>query len=158
MCPFLSRFKRNMLDDLCMLFGALHGKGVISPKTKDDLLIWLGFLLDKDVWLPILLEPCGPPIAHKTFISDAAGLSIDGVFSFRPGVASVGFSESGKILMAFRLPRPKKMIMTECDSKGQIHLSRNGGLVASFSVGSGFSPESACGLNRGQYCLCLWLG
>ena len=63
-------------------------------------------------------ETCGPPIAHKTFISDAAGLSIDGVFSFRPGVASVGFSESGKILMAFRLPWPKKMIMTECDSKG----------------------------------------
>ena len=57
MCPFLSGFKRNMLDDLCMLHGALHGKGVISPKTKDDLLIWLGFLLDKDVWLPILLEP-----------------------------------------------------------------------------------------------------
>ena len=72
MCPFLSGFKRNMLDDLCMLHGALHGKGVISPKTKDDLLIWLGFLLDKDVWLPIPLEPCGPPIAHKTFISDAA--------------------------------------------------------------------------------------
>ena len=33
-------------------------------------------------------------------------------------MASVGFSESRKILMAFRLPWPKKMIMSLCDSKG----------------------------------------
>ena len=57
MCPFLSGFKRNMLDDLCVLHGASYGKGVISPNTKADLLIWLGFLLDKDIWLPIPSEP-----------------------------------------------------------------------------------------------------
>lgn len=95
MCPFLTGFKRNMLDDLCMLHGTSNGRGVIGQNTKADLLIWLGFLLDKDVWLPIPSEPCGPPIAHKMFILDAAGLSVDGVFGF-PGVASVGFSESRK--------------------------------------------------------------
>ena len=49
--------QRNMLDDLCVLHGASHGKGVISPNTKADLLIWLGFLLDIDIWLPIPSEP-----------------------------------------------------------------------------------------------------
>ena len=53
-------------------------------------------------------ETCGPPIAHKTFISDAAGLSIDGVFSFRPGVASVGFSESGKNFDGIQTPMAKE--------------------------------------------------
>ena len=99
MCPYLSGFKRNMLDDLRMLHSSASGKGVISANTKADLYVWLGTLLESDVWLPIPTEPCGPPIAHKTFISDAAGLrlSTDEKFSHRPGVASVGFSESGLI-------------------------------------------------------------
>ena len=65
-----------MLDDLRMLHSSASGKGVISANTKADLYVWLGTLLDSDVWLPIPNEPCGPPIAHKTFISDAASLRL----------------------------------------------------------------------------------
>ena len=103
MCPFLSGFKRPILDDLCNLHEKSPVKQKISSDSKRDLLVWAGALIKPNMWLPIPREPCAPPISFKSFISDAAGLSAEGDWSSGPGVASVGFDEKGHYLMAVHI-------------------------------------------------------
>ena len=81
-------------------------------------MIWLGFLTDKNPWLPIPPEPVNPTCSYKSFISDAAGLSIDGDYSCGPGVASVGFNENGEIMFAQSISWFHNMIVHKRDSKG----------------------------------------
>jgi hypothetical protein len=118
MCPFLSGFKRPILDDLCKLHENVPKKMKISADSKKDLLVWAGALMKPNAWLPIPREPCHPPISFKTFISDAAGLSKDGDWHSKPGVASIGLDESGKFIMAVNITWPSEMIRNSCDSKG----------------------------------------
>ena len=91
---------------------------MISEQSKKDLMVWLGFLLDSELSLPIPKEPSGPTAAYKYFISDAAGQAVDCVVKTGPGVASVGFDEKGEFIFAQRLLWPEDMISLKTDSKG----------------------------------------
>jgi hypothetical protein len=97
MCPFLNGFKRALNDDL----GRLQREGgmrTLSTHSKRDLMVWVGFLQDKDQWFPICPRPTGPPVNRKEFASDAAG----GCCTSRDkiGCGNVGFLENGEIFFA----------------------------------------------------------
>ena len=116
MCPFLNGFRRNLND--CLSAGAINDCIFVTSNAKNDLLIWAGFLLDTVGENSIPSCPTEPTIVHKSFTSDAAGYaSDDGVD--RPGVASIGFDEEGKIIFAFQKLWAKKMISGLKDNKGK---------------------------------------
>ena len=72
----------------------------LTSEIHSDLKVWAGFLLDGNEWLPIPSEPSFPPIIHKEFTSDAAGLSdIKG----DSGVAAIGVDEEGILIFAARV-------------------------------------------------------
>jgi len=116
MCPFLNGFKRPLLDDLCCLTAGK--KCGLSPQSKKDLLVWVGLLAKENYWLPIPPEPSNPPAARKTFFSDAAGLSKDGDSEAGPGVACIGFGETGRFIFAIRHSWDSDMIRNLRDEKG----------------------------------------
>ena len=118
MCPFLNGFKRSILDDLSLLHELVDRPIKLSFQSIQDLNVWLGFLLDPNAWHPIAPEHASPTISFKSFISDAAGLSVDGNFNTGPGVASVGFSENGSFCFAQQMFWPENMIVLKKDEKG----------------------------------------
>ena len=118
MCTFLNGFKRNILDDLSILHENGGNPIHLSTDSANDLMIWLGFLMDPNVWHTISPEPVGPTISFKYFISDAAGLSSEGKFCSGPGVASVGFNENGNFIFAQQMYWPEFMIVHKKDEKG----------------------------------------
>ena len=99
MCPLLSLFKRNLNVCLGFALRAQIDTVRISADAKSDLQTWAGFLLDENHWFPIPIQPCPPPITHKTLFSDAAGISNK---LFDSGVASVGLNEDLDTLLAAR--------------------------------------------------------
>ncbi len=116
MCPILSLFKRNL--NICLGHALRANSDVVrvSPDAKSDLRVWAGFLLDENHWFPIPIQPCSPPINHKTLFSDAAGISNK---IFDSGVASVGLDENSEILFATRFvwsPNMLRSIHPENDS------------------------------------------
>lgn len=114
MCTFLKGFKRSLNDDL----GLAQRTGcaiTLSERSKKDLMIWVGFLHDKNPWNPISPRPSGPPVFRKEFSSDSAGGS---TFNGRIGCGSVGFSESGEIIFAAQLFWPENGLIIKLDQKG----------------------------------------
>jgi len=115
MCPFLNGFKRSLNDDL----GKMQRLGCgtkISMQSRKDLLIWAGFLQDKQKWNKICPRPAGPPVNRKELSSDAAGGSDTrkGLF----GCGNVGFAENGTIIFASQLFWPKNGLILKKDRKG----------------------------------------
>ncbi len=112
----MSMFKRNL--NVC-LGDALRGNSEsvrITPCALNDLKIWAGHLLDPDQWLPIPIQPSSPPIHHKVFVSDAAGISSKW---FDSGVASIGFNEDSEMLFATQfLWSPKMLLSPHPDNAG----------------------------------------
>ena len=116
MCPFLNGFRRNLND--CLSAGALNDCIVVSSNAKRDLLVWAGFLLDPVCENNIPSCPSDPTAVHKSFTSDAAGYASE-CGTNRPGVASIGFDEDGKIIFAFQKLWNEKMISGLKDNKGK---------------------------------------
>ena len=116
MCPFLNGFRRNLNN--CLSAGAINEFITVSSNAKRDLLVWAGFLLDPTCENNIPSCPSNPTISHKTFTSDAAGYASDCDVG-RPGVASIGFDEEGKIIFAFQKLWNKEMISGLKDNKGK---------------------------------------
>jgi len=103
MAPFLNGFRRNLFNDLAYSVAKDLPNVRLSDPAKNDLKIWVGFILDSSAGHPIPSRPCSPPVFCKTFYSDAAGRA-DGSFAKdKVGVASVGFSEDGVINHAKRI-------------------------------------------------------
>ena len=118
MCPFLSAFKRSILDDMCRFVDENIVSISLSSQSKKDLLIWVGMLTDPDCWLPIPHEPCAPTIFHKEFFSDAAGCALDDKVSSGPGAACIGFDEDGCFCFAKRISWDRDMISLGVDNAG----------------------------------------
>jgi hypothetical protein len=64
MCPFLNGFKRPLNDSLGFLQTG-DKDTALSNQAKKDLLVWAGFLTDKEKWNPICHRPSAPPPLQK---------------------------------------------------------------------------------------------
>ncbi len=119
MCTFLKAFRKPLLD--CLSDAQLNNAGLVrvSAQAKKDLLIWAGMLLSSHK-LPIPEEPCQrPTLSHKVFTSDAAGWADNNEDNGRPGVATVGLDEEGRILLAYRYTWNERMIKEMKDEDGK---------------------------------------
>jgi hypothetical protein len=91
---------------------------VVSADAKNDLLVWYGFLTSPHKWLPIEENRLTPPIWHKEFVSDAAGLCESADLRTGPGCGNVGFKEDGRIIFAHQMIWPAEFISSAIDEKG----------------------------------------
>jgi hypothetical protein len=115
MCPFLNGFKRPLNDVL----GELQNSSsmvCLDVQTKKDLLVWAGFLSDKETWNPIAHRPSAPPLYRKEFTSDAAGAG--SVTGGEVGCGNVGFNEKGELFFATQLFWDSATFLTKTDEKG----------------------------------------
>ena len=119
MCPFLNGFKRNMFDDLGYALRHNHPLVRLSAESRRDLLVWTGFLMDTVGRFPIPSPPCHPPLFHKQFTSDAAGCADSNTSHDTPGCASIGLSEDGEVVFAFRIWWKKAFITERLDREGK---------------------------------------
>jgi len=119
MSPFLTVFKKPLLEDLaCLLLSESGTKINISEQSKSDLGVWAAMLMDGDKWQELPWPKCGPTRYHKSVYSDAAGLSEGESNEKLAGVAWVAFSEEGEYIGAQRLTWPKEFIESRKDGKG----------------------------------------
>jgi hypothetical protein len=115
MCPFLSGFKRSLNDDLGFMQRTFQGKP-LSEQSKKDLLIWAGFLQDKNKWHSICPRPAGPPVNRKELSSDASGGKNMTKGQF--GCGNIGFKEDGTIFFVSQLFWPENGLILKKDRKG----------------------------------------
>jgi len=88
MSPFLSIFKKPILEDLALHIRAGEStKRSISIQSKKDLSVWASMLQDKRSWHKIPWPKIQPTRYHKSVYSDAAGLADGEVNSNGVGVA-----------------------------------------------------------------------
>jgi len=117
MCPFLKNFKGPLNDMLGWLQRNPEMKCVPSDLVKNDLLVWSGFMLDKNEWKPISHMPCEVPISHFSFASDAAGMDMKRNVSEDVGVGCIGFDINGEVILTHQLFWPKSLAEKK-DEKG----------------------------------------
>jgi hypothetical protein len=101
MCPFLKVFKHNL--NACMSDCIMKGDCVLTDEALYELKVWANCIFDNVLSLPIPSRPSPPPVQHRCFISDAAGVSDLQNFSNNEGVGGVGFDEEGKIISAYQV-------------------------------------------------------
>jgi hypothetical protein len=101
MCPFMKLFKSEINKCVATIASDAPAATVVtvSQQAKKDLQIWAGYLNSDFKWLPICRELWTPPIWHKEFVSDAAGLTENAGTDTRPGCGNVGFREDGTIIL-----------------------------------------------------------
>ena len=113
MCPFMRGFKHPLNKMLAQLEKRNFEK--LSHEAWNDLKIWLNFLTDTDVWVPIAHKYCSPPIGCISFCSDAAGWAKNLKSDQNVGCGSIGFDYSGKIIFAHQLVWPSEIIKLATD-------------------------------------------
>jgi hypothetical protein len=120
MCSFMKVFKQpiNKCVSDIPSDAPPESEVVVSADAKRDLLIWYGFLTSAHKWLPIEEGRLTPPIWHKEFVSDAAGLCESADLRSGPGCGNVGFKEDGRIIFAHQLIWPTEFISSAVDEKG----------------------------------------
>jgi hypothetical protein len=115
MCPFMKCFKSNLNSCLSECYES--GSCTLSKQAKDDLFVWASCIIDNVNWFPIPVRPSLPPIQHRVFVSDAAGLPEGKKFTSNEGVGGIGFDEEGCIISAFQVIWQEKFI-NFIDNKG----------------------------------------
>jgi len=108
MCPFLRGFKGPLNTCLGWLQCNEGQSAVLSCQAKRDLLVWVGFLQDPEVWIPISPRPINPTLSRMEFTSDAAGFGADNDSNKQIGVGSIGLDEDGKIVFATQVFWPEE--------------------------------------------------
>ena len=117
MCNFLRGFMLPLYIDLSKL---LSGKNncTLSHQSRCDLNIWINFLIEGAVKIPICRKYYAPPLSYKSFSSDAAGCASPAGRSDKIGCGSVGFNRAGHIIFAYQLFWPSEVISYFKDSTG----------------------------------------
>jgi hypothetical protein len=89
MCSFMKVFKQPINKCVADIPSDAPPESdvVVSADAKRDLLVWYGFLTSAHKWLPIEEGRSTPPIWHKEFVSDAAGLCESADLRPDPGAA-----------------------------------------------------------------------
>ncbi len=120
MCPLMKIFRQPINMCLSEILSNADPKSVvnISQEAKNDLRVWAGFLTSEFKWLPIAKEQTAPPIWHKEFVSDAAGLADKADIWKKPGCGNVGFAEDGTVIFANQLLWDEEFITNAVDEKG----------------------------------------
>lgn len=116
MCPFLKIFSTCLNETLGWLQSNIGKTSSLTVQAKKDLMIWVGFLSDGDVWKPICPRPVFPPISHITMTSDAAGFTSQ--CNVNVGVGNIGMDENGIIVFASQIFWPNEM-KSAVDNKGK---------------------------------------
>jgi len=113
MCPFMKGFKHP----LNKILGQLETKKFekLSHEAWKDLTIWLNFLCDTDIWLPIAVRYSSPPIGCISFCSDAAGWAKNSKNTQEVGCGNIGFDFSGRIIFAHQLMWPSEVLKLATD-------------------------------------------
>ncbi len=119
MSPFMRGFRSCLYEDLSYSLVRNHALVRLSDQSKKDLLIWSKAISEEKGKLIIPRQPCGPPVYHKVFTSDAAGCADSMLLDLGQGAASVGLNEEGELCFAARLEWDKRMIKWEEDSNGK---------------------------------------
>jgi hypothetical protein len=120
MCSFMKLFKQPINKCVADIPSDAppESEVVVSADAKRDLLVWYGFLTSSHKWLPIEEGRSTPPIWHKEFVSDAAGLCESADLRTGPGCGNVGFKEDGRIIFAHQMIWPSEFISSAVDEKG----------------------------------------
>ena len=95
MCNFLRGFMFPLYINLSELLNVNSNECVLSPQSRKDLNIWINFLLEGALRIPICRR------YYKSFSSDAAGCSKPTKSGDLIGCGSVGFDRMGQIIFAF---------------------------------------------------------
>ena len=118
MCPFMKIFLTPLYFFLTEISVSPCMSCMLNQTVKSDLDVWVRFLTKKCKWLPICQMYYDPPLACKTFSSDAAG----GTFMPEKGVSlgcgNVGFDHMGLIIFAYQLFWPPGVLSFAFDKKG----------------------------------------
>jgi hypothetical protein len=117
MSPLLQSFKRPLNDCLAYLQVNENEHIHLSIQAQRDLGVWASFLLDTEKWNPIPPRPCGPPLSHKLFVSDAAGSNEHAYDINTKGVGCVGLDENGSVILIHQTIWPEGFLDKK-DGKG----------------------------------------
>ena len=110
-------FNHKLYTKLAILNNSVCSSEPLDKYCIRDLNTWLNFLCDKNEWLPIVPMYVAPPLAHKTFTSDAAGCTENLEYIDCIGCGNVGFNFEGKIIFAYQLFWPNSVIQSARDLK-----------------------------------------
>jgi hypothetical protein len=117
MCPFLKIFRHELNTELSKRIPEPLKLSNMSKAAKKELLVWTGFLMDENVWIPINPPAHHPPILTLIFTSDAAGLPHACCYKYNIGVASIGTDNSDNLIAASRIWWDKSFIRDKRDEK-----------------------------------------
>jgi hypothetical protein len=120
MCPLMKIFRQPINMCLSEILSDADPKSIIhiSQEAKKDLAVLAGFLTSEFKWLPIAEEQTAPPILHKEFVSDAAGLADTADIWKKPSCGNVAFAEEGTVIFANQLWWDEEFISKAIDEKG----------------------------------------
>jgi hypothetical protein len=144
MIPFLKCFKNPLNEMLAWLHLNPEKKIVPNDQCRKDILVWAGFVMDKNIWCPISPRPSYHPISCYSFTSDAAGFNEHSDSNSEVGFGVIGFNPDGEICMANQTFWPKEL-RSKLDKKGARFGSKTIlleiiGLLAPFML----MPEKIC--------------
>ncbi len=117
MCPFLKAFRFNMNRELARRIEDPLLRAALSKEAKADLMTHDYFLADT-TWCPIAREPIAAPVTAVCFVTDAAGLPANAVWSGNIGCGLVAFNSEGSMIHAAQHYWPKKFVSESKDSNG----------------------------------------
>jgi hypothetical protein len=109
MCPFLKTFKGELNRVLARGEKTPNRTLHLNHEAKNDLMVWIGFLMDAKEWRPISPRPCMPPLSVISFSSDAAGFNEYTARDTRIGCGTVGVNARGEICFAAQIFWPESM-------------------------------------------------
>jgi hypothetical protein len=117
--PFMQGFKFN----LNKILGQLQNNKCVrlSDEARNDLYVWCNFLLDSEVWHPIVLPHFYPPLAYDCFVSDAAGCNEFSSKQYRIGCGNIGQNSDGDIIFVSQLLWPREILQTKRDPEGKLY-------------------------------------
>lgn len=118
MCPFICLFKRNILDLLHSAEESDSNAVFVTSAAKDDLYVWWAVISAAVKGLPIASEMSAPTLRHKTFTSDAAGMSSNSRKIGKVGAGCIGLDEMGRLCLATQIWWNSQTLDTCLDEKG----------------------------------------
>jgi hypothetical protein len=118
----LSLFMQGFKFNLNKVLGQLQRGDAVSLSTaaRHDLYVWANFLLDGDGWHTLCTPHFSPPLAHDTYVSDAAGCSQSHDMRELLGCGNVGINWDEEIFFMSQLFWPAGILQHFRDGEGKL--------------------------------------
>jgi len=117
MTPFMKMFKGPLNEILGWLQKNPDSECMPKEQAKADILVWVGFICDKEKWHPIAHRPISPPLSRFEFTSDAAGMPENSEIVGQVGFGTIGFNPNDEIILVHQTFWPDSL-SNKKDSKG----------------------------------------